>query len=188
MNLKRPLILASSSPRRQHLLRESGFEFVIRPSHVHETFPPEMPVTDVAAHLAERKAQHLAPTITNEIILASDTVVIVDDRILNKPADRAEAIAMLQTLSGRTHRVITAVCLLSHDKKDVFQDETLVTFTALTQAEIEHYVDTHHPFDKAGAYGAQDWIGMVAITRIEGSYFTVMGLPMHLVYQRLRAF
>lgn len=188
MNLKHPLILASNSPRRQHLMREAGFEFTVRPSHADESFPPEMPPDQVAAHLAERKAHHLAPTITNEIILASDTVVIVDHHILNKPADRAEAIAMLQTLSGRTHRVITAVCLLSRDKKDVFQDETRVTFKTLAQAEIEHYIDTHRPYDKAGAYGAQDWIGMVAITRIEGSYFTVMGLPMHLVYPHLLTF
>jgi septum formation protein len=169
-------------------LRESGFEFVIRPSHLDETFPADMPVEQVAAHLAERKASSLADGLHEEIVLASDTVVIVDQTILNKPADRAEAIAMLQRLSGRTHRVITAVCLLSREKKDVFQDETHVTFMELSLAEIEHYIDTHQPYDKAGAYGAQDWIGMVAITRIEGSYFTVMGLPMHLVYQHLQAF
>lgn len=188
MNLKRPLILASNSPRRQYLMREAGFEFAVRPSHADESFPPELPVDQVAAHLAERKARSLAPEGTEDVILASDTVVIIDQTILNKPADRTEAIAMLQTLSGRTHRVITAVCLLSREKMDVFQDETHVTFKTLTQPEIEHYIDTHRPYDKAGAYGAQDWIGMVAITRIEGSYFTVMGLPMHLVYQHLLSF
>jgi septum formation protein len=184
----RPLILASASPRRQYLLREAGFEFTVRPPAVEEHVPPGIPPAEVAAYLAGRKAQSLAPTLSNEVVLASDTVVIIDNTVLNKPANRAEAIAMLQKLSGRTHSVITGVCLLSKDKTDVFQDETRVTFKPLSQQEIEHYIDTHHPYDKAGAYGAQDWIGMVAITRIEGSYFTVMGLPMHLVYQHLQKF
>jgi septum formation protein len=184
----RPLTLASNSPRRQYLLREAGFEFTVQPSQIDESFPAEMPIDQVAAYLAERKAASLAHVLQDEIVLASDTVVIIDQRILNKPADRAEAITMLQRLSGKTHRVITAVCLMSREKKLVFQDETRVTFTKLSLAEIEHYIDTHKPYDKAGAYGAQDWIGMVAITRIEGSYFTVMGLPMHLVYQHLQNF
>lgn len=147
-----------------------------------------MPIAQVPAYLAEKKAQALLPKITDEVVLASDTVVILGDRILNKPADRQEAIDMLTALSGHTHTVITAVCLLSKTKSDCFEDRTDVTFKKLTQSEIEFYVDHYQPYDKAGAYGAQDWIGMVAIHKIVGSYFTVMGLPIHLVYERLNMF
>jgi septum formation protein len=114
--------------------------------------------------------------------------VILGKNILNKPANRTEAIQMLTSLSGNTHTVITAVCLLSKTKSDCFEDRTEVTFKKLTIEEIEFYVDNYKPFDKAGAYGAQDWIGMVAIEKIAGSYFTVMGLPIHKVYQRLQIF
>ena len=130
----------------------------------------------------------MLPLIDNEIIIASDTVVILKDKIMNKPADRADAICMLSALSGNTHTVITGVCLLSKSKKDVFDDRTEVTFNKLTPQEIEFYIDNYKPFDKAGAYGAQDWLGMIGIGKINGSYFTVMGLPMHKVYTHLMAF
>ncbi|HEV8515275.1 MAG TPA: Maf family protein [Cyclobacteriaceae bacterium] len=187
MNNRR-LILASASPRRQFLLKEIGLEFTIDPPHIDESFPGDMPIEKVPSYLAEKKAKALLPKIKDEIVLASDTVVILGNQILNKPADRAEAIDMLSSLSGKTHTVITAVCLLSKEKTDSFEDRTEVTFKKLSKEEIEFYVDNYKPFDKAGAYGAQDWIGMVAIEKIVGSYFTVMGLPIHKVYQRLQVF
>ncbi len=183
----RKLILASASPRRQFLLKEIGLEFTIDPPHIDESFPADMPIEKVPSYLAEKKAKALLPKIKDEIVIASDTVVILGKQILNKPADRTEAIQMLTDLSGHTHTVITAVCLLSKTKSDCFEDKTEVTFKKLTREEIEFYVDNYKPYDKAGAYGAQDWIGMVAIEKIVGSYFTVMGLPIHKVYQRLQA-
>jgi len=186
--IKRKLILASASPRRQFLLKEIGLEFTIDPPHINESFPADLPIQKVPSFLAEKKAKELLSKIADEIILASDTVVILGKKILNKPADRAEAIEMLTELSGTTHIVITAVCLLSKDKSDCFEDWTEVTFKNLSQKEIEFYVDNYKPYDKAGAYGAQDWIGMVAIEKIVGSYFTVMGLPIHKVYERLQVF
>ncbi|MBS1490772.1 MAG: septum formation protein Maf [Bacteroidetes bacterium] len=185
---KRKLILASASPRRQYLLKEIGLAFSTDPPHIDETFPNDMPVEHVPSYLAEKKARALFPKIKNEIVLASDTVVILKNQILNKPQDRNEAIQMLSQLSGNTHTVITAVCLLSSEKCECFDDRTEVTFKKLSIEEIEYYVDHYQPYDKAGAYGAQDFIGMVAIEKIVGSYFTVMGLPIHKVYKRLQSF
>lgn len=188
MNLSRPLILASSSPRRQYLMKEAGFTFRIQSPDIDESFPSTLAPALVPAYLAEKKARVFEQQLTNEIVVSADTVVILGDKILNKPADRADAIRMIGMLSGQTHTVVTAVCLLGKEKIDCFSDHTEVTFQKLTQSEIEFYVDTYKPFDKAGAYGAQDWIGIVAIERIAGSYFTVMGMPMHLVYTRLKNF
>lgn len=188
MNLARPLILASTSPRRQFLMKEAGYIFRVEaPSH-DERFPDYMPAEMVPRYLAEEKAKAFITRITNEIVITADTVVILGGRILNKPADRKDAIRMLSQLAGKTHKVITAVCLLSTDKHDLFDDTTRVTFRKLNQQEIEYYVDTCQPFDKAGSYGAQDWLGMVGIEKITGSYFTVMGMPMHKVYQHLKEF
>ena len=183
--LTRPLLLASGSPRRQYLLKEAGFDFTVEQSGADESFPSDMPLEQVARYLAARKAEVFRPRLRDEIVVAADTVVILGDQILNKPQDRPEAIRMLTDLSGQTHRVMTGVCILSREKEEAFDDTTLVTFKTLTPAEIEYYVDNYKPYDKAGAYGAQDWIGMVAIARIEGSYFNVMGLPIHQVYQHL---
>lgn len=188
MHTKRKIILASASPRRQYLLREIGLEFIVDPPHIDESFPADMPVEKIPGYLAEKKAKELLPKITDEIVIASDTVVILEKKILNKPADRNEAITMLNFLSGNTHTVITAVCLLSKTKIDCFEDRTEVRFKKLSQEEIEFYVDNYKPYDKAGAYGAQDWIGMVAVEKISGSYFTVMGLPIHKVYERIKLF
>lgn len=189
MNFTRPLILGSSSPRRQFLMKEAGYVFTLAKPDGDESFPDDIPVDEVPVYLAKKKAKSLEGLLTaNEVILTSDTVVILGDSILNKPADRAEAMQMLASLSGKTHTVITAVCLLDKQKMDCFDDHTKVTFKKLSEQEIAFYVDNYKPFDKAGAYGAQDWIGMVAIDKIEGSYFTVMGLPMHKVYTRLLKF
>lgn len=184
--LARPLILASSSPRRQYLMKEAGFEFSIEKPDVDESFPASMPVDQVAKYLAAKKAEYFRPNIHNEIVVTADTVVIIFDKILNKPADKKEACEMLTILSGRTHLVMTGVCILSKEKEKSFDDTTEVTFQSLTKDEIEFYVDNYKPFDKAGSYGAQDWIGMIAIEKITGSYFNVMGLPIHKVYQHLK--
>jgi septum formation protein len=185
--IQRPLILASSSPRRQYLMKEAGFTFTIEKPGVDEDFPAEMPVEQVAKYLASKKAEFFRPQIHNEIIVTADTVVILDKKIMNKPQDRNEAIAMLTALSGKSHLVMTGVCIVSKEKEESFDDTTEVTFQSLTQSEIEFYVDHYKPFDKAGAYGAQDWIGMIAIQKITGSYFNVMGLPIHKVYQHLKS-
>lgn len=187
MHFQRPLILASSSPRRQYLMKEAGFQFRIEKPEVEETWPDDLPLHQVARYLAEKKAEFFRPFMKEEIIVAADTVVIINDNIVNKPGDRAEAIEMLSRLSGQTHLVMTGVCIISREREESFDDTTRVTFQQLTREEIEHYVDNYKPYDKAGAYGAQDWIGMVAIRGIEGSYFNVMGLPVHLVYQHLKA-
>ena len=185
---QRSLILASSSPRRQFLLKEAGFTFVVDSPNIDESFPSSMPLEKVPSYLAEKKAKALLPKITNEIVLASDTVVILGNKILNKPVDRNEAVEMLTILSGQTHLVVTAVCLLSREKVVSFDDRTEVTFANLSQSEIEFYIDHYKPFDKAGAYGAQDWLGMIGVEKINGSYFTVMGLPIHKVYRQLMKF
>jgi septum formation protein len=166
-------------------MKEAGFAFTVEKPDVDESFPDELPADQVAKYLAEKKAEFFRLTMRNEIILTADTVVLFEGRILNKPSDRSEALSMLSALSGNTHKVITGVCILSKEKETSFDDTTEVTFQTLTKQEIEFYVDNYKPYDKAGAYGAQDWIGMVAIERIVGSYFNVMGLPIHKVYQQL---
>jgi len=183
--ITRPLLLASGSPRRQYLMKEAGFTFTVEQSGADESFPADMPLEQVARYLAGKKAEVFRLRLREEIVVTADTVVILRDKILNKPQHRPEAIQMLTDLSGQTHRVMTGVCILSREKEELFDDTTLVTFKSLTPEEISFYVDHYKPYDKAGAYGAQDWIGMVAIEKIEGSYFNVMGLPIHKVYQHL---
>lgn len=170
-------------------MKEAGYEFTLAKPDGDESFPASMPAQVVPQYLAEKKARSISHIIkTDEVILTSDTVVILNGQILNKPTNHEHAIEMLSALSGKTHTVITAVCLLDKTKMDCFDDRTQVTFKDLSQDEIIYYVDHFNPFDKAGAYGTQDWIGMVGINRIEGSYFTVMGLPMHKVYSHLMKF
>ncbi len=179
-------MLASSSPRRQYLMREAGFTFTVDKPDVDESFPDSLPVTQVARYLAVKKAEYYRLTIKDQIIVTADTVVILNNKILNKPGNRVEAIEMLSSLSNNIHLVMTGVCIISKEKENAFDDTTEVTFKNLSQEEIEFYVDNYKPYDKAGAYGAQDWIGLVAIEKISGSYFNVMGLPVNKVYQRLR--
>jgi septum formation protein len=167
-------------------MREAGFNFVVEKPEVDESFPHSLPVTQVAKYLAMKKAEHYRLAIRDQVVVTADTVVILDDRILNKPNDRAEAIDMLKSLSGNCHLVMTGVCILSKEKEIAFDDTTEVLFKHLSSDEIEFYVDHYKPFDKAGAYGAQDWIGMVAIEKIVGSYFNVMGLPINKVYTHLK--
>jgi septum formation protein len=182
------LILASGSPRRRQLLTDLGLAYEIRLREVDESFPPHLRRGEIAEYLARHKAEayraDLAPT---ELLLTADTIVCLDEDVLNKPADAAEAHQMLRRLQGRAHQVYTGVCLLPGDGREpvVFADETTVHFRALSDEEITFYVATYQPFDKAGAYGAQDWVGLVAIDRLEGSYFNVMGLPTHRVWTAL---
>jgi septum formation protein len=184
----RPLILASKSPRRSQLLREAGFEFTVQAFDVDESFSDDMPVEDVAPWLARQKARAAAHLIQNqEIVLAADSVVILDDVIYNKPADYDDAFRMLRLLSGRQHTVMTGVCLLSKEKEVLRAGLTRVWFEELSDAEIDFYIRTCQPFDKAGAYGCQEWIGHCKIKRIEGSFPNVMGLPVDLVYAALKA-
>ncbi|MDO1451035.1 Maf family nucleotide pyrophosphatase [Rhodocytophaga aerolata] len=186
MNFNYPLVLASSSPRRQQLLMGAGLVFSVKTKNVPEDFPEDMPVKDVPVYLAKRKAMSFAAELTDEIILAADTVVIINGRILNKPQNEQEAVEMLSLLSGKKHEVVTGVCLFSQTKTHTFSDLTEVYFRNLSAAEITFYVENYRPFDKAGAYGAQEWMGMIAIEKIIGSYFNVMGLPVHLVYEYLK--
>lgn len=186
MQFKHPLVLASGSPRRQQLLKDAGFTFSVRTKPVLEDFPEAMPAAEVPVMLALRKAEAFKEDITDQLILTADTIVIIDGLVLNKPVDEAEAFAMLSRLSGRMHEVITGVCLLSRDKTVTFSDLTQVYFKALSADEIGWYITQYRPFDKAGAYGAQEWMGMVGVEKIVGSYFNVMGLPVHRVYEALR--
>jgi len=181
------LLLASNSPRRRQLLTELGLPYEIRLKEVDEEFPPHLQRAAVAEFLAARKAAAYREELAeNEVILTADTIVCLDEDVLNKPADAAEAVQMLTRLQDRTHDVFTGVCLLTGDGRQViFSDRTRVTFRPLSLAEIEFYVQKYQPLDKAGAYGAQDWIGMVGVTRLEGSYFNVMGLPVHRVWAEL---
>ena len=183
--LKYSLVLASGSPRRQQLLADAGFAFTIETRPTDELFPADMPVDEVAEFLARQKAAEFAADLGQRIILCADTVVILDNQILNKPTDAADAHRMLRSLSGRAHRVRTGVCLLTPEGMSSFTDEATVHFAELTDEEIAYYIRVCKPFDKAGAYGAQDFIGLVGVHRLEGSFYTVMGLPTHLVYRAL---
>ncbi len=186
--LTRPLILASNSPRRQQLMRDTGFKFTIKVKDTNEDFPVTMHSEEVPAYLARKKAEAFRAEMENQIILTADTIVVVDNEILNKPKDTTEATEMLKKLSSRQHQVITGVCIMTTEHTETFIDIAQVFFRELTDFEIDYYIKTCKPFDKAGAYGVQDFIGMVGIPRMEGSYFTVMGLPVHKVYEALKKF
>ncbi len=180
------IILASASPRRSQLLSQAGIAFEVKVPQLEETYPEDLPVEEVATYLAEKKAEVARSFITSdEIILTADSVVILDGIIYGKPEDRADAIRIIEQLSGRIHQVITGVCLLSQNKKRVFAGVSRVHFNPLSREEIEYYVDTCQPFDKAGAYAIQEWIGLCKIAKIEGTYANIMGLPVDLVYQEL---
>ncbi len=186
--LSRPLILASNSPRRKQLLKDTGFDFDIEVIPTDETFPANMPTSEVAAYISAQKAEMFMALHPEKLVLTADTVVIIGDRILNKPKDCQEALQMLTMLSGTTHEVITAVSLLADNSIHTVSDTAQVTFRTLDKREINHYIEHYQPFDKAGGYGIQEWIGMIGIERIEGSFYTIMGLPVHIVYQLLKPF
>jgi len=184
------LILASASPRRISLLKELNLTFDILPLDVDEVYPTHLTDHEVARFLAELKADSF-PTekLTDKtILITADTIVCLNDEVLGKPEDREHAIEMLRTLSGKKHKVITGVCLKSKNKQAIFSNETDVYFCNLSDDEIIYYVDQFKPFDKAGAYGIQEWIGYIGIEKIEGSYFNVMGLPVQQLYSELGKF
>jgi septum formation protein len=189
-NLKgRKVVLASGSPRRKELLASIVEEFTVRVPQVDETFPASLRGKEIAEYLAALKAEAAQVDLQeNEIAITSDTIVWLGDEVLNKPKDAAEAAEMLRKLSGRTHEVITAIALADQQRKIVLSDTTEVRFKSLTENEIQYYIQHYKPFDKAGAYGIQEWIGYVGVTEIKGSFYTVMGLPVHLLYDALLGF
>ena len=184
------LILASQSPRRRQLLSDCGLEYELAERYeVEELFPATMEADEVPVYLSRLKSEgYPAELAENDILLTADTVVIVDRQILGKPADEAEAYAMLRTLSGRAHRVTTGVTLRSKDRTESFAVQSDVYFRELTDEEIDYYVERYRPMDKAGSYGIQEWIGYVGIERIDGSFYNVMGLPVQRVYAALAEF
>jgi septum formation protein len=187
-SLQLPFILASNSPRRKEILTQAGFQFAVLPSDVDESFPTDIPPQQVPVMLAERKAQALIESCGNSLVLAADTVVILDNEILNKPADKQDALRMLQKLSGKTHEVVTGIALASPQGIITAADSAMVRFRELADWEMEWYVRGGASLDKAGAYGVQDFIGMAGIEKLEGSFYTVMGLPIYQVYQLLKPF
>ena len=181
------IILASGSPRRQELLRGLEVKFDVKVHPVDETVPADLPAEYAAAYLSKLKAESYPDTLAeNEILITADTVVLLKNQILGKPNSEQEAFDMIKRLSGTTHTVVTAVTIKDQKKRLTLEDETKVTFRVLDEEEIWHYVRQYRPYDKAGAYGIQEWIGFTGVTSIEGSYFTVMGFPQHLVYQQLK--
>jgi septum formation protein len=186
--LQLPFILASNSPRRKEILTQAGFQFSVLPTDVDESFSAEMSAQDVPVMLAERKAKALAESCTNALILAADTVVILDNEILNKPTDKQDALRMLKKLSGKTHQVVTGIALAGPNGLVTASDSALVRFRELADWEMAWYVRGGASLDKAGAYGVQDFIGMAGIENLEGSFYTVMGLPIYHVYQLLKPF
>ncbi len=195
-NLKKyNIILASGSPRRKQLLEGLGIEFsqhVLR--NIDESFPDTLLAEEVAQFIAHKKSEaYLKDMADNDLVITADTIVVADggcgrNVILGKPHERSEAVAMLRMLSNKTHKVITGCCIVTKDRQRVFSVSTEVTFKQLSDEEIEYYVDTFRPYDKAGAYGVQEWIGYIGVTGLSGSYFNVMGLPIQRVYTELAEF
>lgn len=182
------IILASNSPRRRELLAGLGYPYEVRVlDGIDESYPGTLRGSEVAEYISKAKAAAYRATMgRDELIITADTIVCLDDRVLGKPADEAEAIAMLRSLSGRTHQVYTGVTLTTLDRQSSFVSCSDVSFAELTDEEIHHYVTRYRPMDKAGAYGIQEWIGYIGVKRIEGSYFNVMGLPVQRLYAELK--
>lgn len=187
--LNKKIILASQSPRRQHLLKDLGFDFELKVKEVNEVFSTELKREEIPLYLSQLKANAFEGELDEKtIVITADTVVWIEDQVLNKPLDADDAKKMLSLLSGKMHEVITAVTLQSKGKSKSFYAVTKVYFKKLSEDEIDFYVTNYKPFDKAGAYGAQEWIGYIAVEKIEGSYFNVMGLPVKELYEELVAF
>ena len=182
-------ILGSNSPRRKEILKEIGLDFSVHPSNIDENFNKEMRLENIGVFLAEKKANAIKNELKeNDILITADTTVINNNELLSKPENTLEAKEMLNKLSGKSHKVITGVCLLSKNKKCTFSCETIVTFNNLEIKEIEFYINKFKPCDKAGSYGIQEWIGLIGIEKIEGSYTNVVGLPASMLYTKLKKF
>jgi septum formation protein len=183
------LILASGSPRRQELLKSLGVPFEIRLKEIDEIYPKHLKKSEISDYLAKRKSDAFIEELSpKDLLITSDTIVWHQNTALGKPKSKEDAFKMLQKLSGKKHEVISSVCLKSLQKEDIFNSITKVTFKELSTKEIQFYIDNYNPMDKAGAYGIQDWIGQIGVTKIEGSYFNVMGFPIHKIYSQLLKF
>ena len=183
------IILGSSSPRRKELLTDLGVKFTIKTTNKEEKYPSLLKGEEIATFLAQQKAtSFLTQLKNNDLLITADTIVTLDAIIFNKPKDKSDAFNMLSNLSGNTHRVITGVCIKTKDKELVFSSTTLVTFKKLSEQEINFYITNCNPFDKAGSYGIQDWVGKVGIITIRGSYTNVVGLPLTELYENLKKF
>lgn len=188
-NLKQyKIVLCSNSPRRKELMRGLGLDFQTRViDGIDESYDKSLPGEDIAKIISEKKAESYKATMSSdELIITADTIVYVDGELLGKPQDRLDAIRMLKMLSGKSHDVITGVCIQTQTKSTSFSVKTKVTFAQMTDDEINFYIDNHKPYDKAGAYGIQEWIGYIGVESIEGSYFNVMGLPVQKLYSVLK--
>ena len=186
MTEKMNILLGSNSPRRNELLAQLGLDFTKVSITCDEDFSPDMAVGKVAEFLANKKSMAYKELQDSDILITADTVVVSEGIILNKPADRAEAIHMLSTLSGKEHSVQTGVCIRSVAKQESFTSETLVKLRKISQEDIAHYVDTYKPYDKAGAYGIQEWFGLAQVESISGSFYNVVGLPTDQLFKRLK--
>ncbi|MDR2010153.1 MAG: Maf family nucleotide pyrophosphatase [Bacteroidales bacterium] len=181
------ILLASASIRRQELLKQLGIKFtIVSPSSEEEIIPENAYREGIAERIAMAKADSFTDLKDNDLLITADTIVWIDDKVLGKPADYADAFQMLKLLSGKEHFVFTGVCLKTSSMIKVFSSETLVKFSELSDEEIRYYIENYKPYDKAGAYGIQEWIGKVAVERIEGSFYNVMGLPVQRLYQELK--
>ena len=183
------IILGSSSPRRNELLKSLGFDFIINPSNADENYPLNLKGHEIPVFLAEKKASSFNGVLTEtDLLITADTIVWCEGEIFNKPINFEEGKLMLQTLSGKMHEVFTAVCLKSANKQIIFYDATKVYFKKFTNEEIEYYLNKYKPYDKAGSYGVQEWIGYIGIEKIEGSFYNVMGLPVKKLHEELMKF
>lgn len=190
-NLKKyKILLASKSPRRRELLQQLRIPFsIVTIGGIDESYPDSIPLIDVAQYVSEKKADAFHSIMKdNELVITADTMVICDDRIMGKPQSVTEAKEMLEFLSDKTHQVATGVTITTRTQRTSFTTVSDVTFCKLTREEIDYYVDNYQPLDKAGAYGIQEWIGAVAVTGLKGSYYNVMGLPVHRLFQELKLF
>lgn len=183
------IILASGSPRRRQLLEWAEIPFEVKAKSTDESYPAGLPPQEVAIHIARNKALAVVNECPKDaIILAADTIVVLDQRIIGKPTDREDAIDILSALSGQPHRVITGVAIRRNETEKTFSDSTTVQFHSLTRTEIEYYIDKYKPYDKAGAYAIQEWIGVVGIQSVQGDFYNVMGLPVSRVVKELKSF
>ena len=184
------IILASNSPRRKELLAGIDVPFEVRVMEgIDESYPDTLPIQDIAEYIAKKKATAYRETMaSDELVITADTIVVLGSKVMGKPHDANEASSMLRQLSGQTHQVITGVTLTTKERQMSFSVETDVTFKNLSDEEIDYYVTHYRPFDKAGAYGIQEWIGHIGVTGMSGSYFNVMGLPVQRIYEALKTF
>lgn len=183
------VVLVSASPRRRELLKGLEFDFSCKSVDIEESYPQNLEGAQIPLYIADKKAEAFFPMMGNtDLVITADTVVIAEDLVLGKPHDINEAKKMLELLSGKTHKVITGICLMTKHKRRSFHSMSEVTFTELSDEEIDHYLNAYKPLDKAGAYGVQEWIGFIGIEKLVGSFYNVMGLPVHRLYREMNAF